>query len=103
MLVVEWNVVFQVLLRLEQLIVAELHRVCVVELCLGPDNVVDFLLLLVLLLFLCIEFSTYHCMSLLELFDDLLLGWQLAFEPVVRDDLVNGWSVQRVDLEHAVD
>jgi hypothetical protein len=41
--------------------------------------------------------------SLLELFEDLLLGWHWSLHPWVSEHFGNGWSMGRVKLEHGLD
>jgi hypothetical protein len=41
-------------------------------------------------------------MSLLEFLDNFRLRWNWTIEPWVRDDLINGRSVNWIDLKHTV-
>lgn len=57
----------------------------------------------VFLFLLGIEFLSNLSVSCLELLNDFLLCWYRTFAPVMGDDLIDGGSMDWIDLQHAVD
>lgn len=61
------------------------------------------LLLSCLLLLLGFDVGNDSLLSLLELFNDLLLSWYLSLHPRVVNDICDGWSLDRLKLQHGLD